>query len=164
MNDFVGGGLFFVILNLNNRSCQINQLKSRVVKMNEPISPFTAPFIIYQNNWPTRQHSTKVLRTISKTPIYVPAILCTLILKCQPFILNIANMYYKRFNSRLAYHKNPLISDLSYLPLIQTTQLEDFKAVVSWPASLPINKFKKTMPHSLHWSLEGFYILTNLFI
>ncbi|KAL4111862.1 hypothetical protein QTP88_015739 [Uroleucon formosanum] len=59
-----------------------------------------------------QRFQSKTLRTILKAPFYVSNHTLHSDLKI-PFVPELAKTHYKRFNSRLAHHKNPLISNLS---------------------------------------------------
>jgi len=59
-----------------------------------------------------QRFQSKTLRTVLKAPFYVSNHTFHSNLKI-PFVSELAKTHYKRFNSRLAHHKNPLISDLS---------------------------------------------------
>uniref|UniRef100_A0A2S2PN47 Putative RNA-directed DNA polymerase n=1 Tax=Schizaphis graminum TaxID=13262 RepID=A0A2S2PN47_SCHGA len=59
-----------------------------------------------------QRFQSKTLRTILKAPFYVSNHTLHSDLKI-PFVSELAKTHYKRFNSRLAHHKNPLISNLS---------------------------------------------------
>ncbi|KAL4143538.1 hypothetical protein QTP88_005857 [Uroleucon formosanum] len=59
-----------------------------------------------------QRFQSKTLRTILKAPFYVSNHTLHTDLKI-PFVSDLAKTHYKRFNSRLVHHKNPLISDLS---------------------------------------------------
>lgn len=59
-----------------------------------------------------QRFQSKTLRTILKAPFYVSNHTLHSDLKI-PSVSELAKTHYKRFNSRLAHHKNPLISNLS---------------------------------------------------
>ncbi|KAF0739505.1 Uncharacterized protein FWK35_00029447 [Aphis craccivora] len=64
-----------------------------------------------------QRFQSKTLRTILKAPLFVSNHTLHSDLKI-PYVSELTKTHKKRFNSRLANHRNPLISDLSsaYIP------------------------------------------------